>query len=189
MPDDLFGSTLPARLPAGLRYQEDLIAPTEEQDLVARFAPLEFKEFEFRGYPGKRRVVSFGWRYDYGARTVRPAGPMPGFIMDLRERAAAFAGIPATEFRQAMVTEYAPGAGIGWHRDKPVFGDVVGLSLLSDCTLRFRRAVADGWERLSLSPRPRSAYLLQGPARWQWEHSIPGVEALRYSVTFRRYHE
>ena len=112
---------------------------------------------------------------------------MPDFLLPLRERAAAFAQLPEAELRQALVTEYAPGAGIGWHRDKPMFGEVIGVSLLSPCNLRFRRAAPDGWERRSLNPAPRSAYLLQGPARNEWEHSIPGVKTQRYSVTFRRY--
>jgi alkylated DNA repair dioxygenase AlkB len=132
-------------------------------------------------------VVPFGWRYDYGARAAGEAAPIPRFLLPLRERAADFAGIPEPELRQAMVTEYEAGAGIGWHRDKPQFGEVIGVSLLSSCTLRFRRKAQDGWERRSLTPEPRSAYLLQGPARSQWEHSIPGVKARRYSVTFRRY--
>ena len=182
---DLF-STAPA-LPAGLRYAPDLISAAHEQQLLATFGALPFKPFEFHGYLGKRRVVAFGWRYDYSARSVGEAAPIPDFLLPLRARVAAFSGIPEAELRQAMIIEYEPGAGIGWHRDKPQFGEVIGVSLGSPCNLRFRRKAADGWERLSLTPAPRSAYLLDGPARWEWEHSIPGVKTLRYSVTFRRY--
>ncbi len=182
---DLFQAD--ATLPEGLRYQPELITSAEEARLIEAIADLPFKPFEFHGYLGKRRVVAFGWRYDYSARAVGEAAPLPDFLLPLRERAAAFAELPATEFRQALVTEYAPGAGIGWHRDKPMFGEVVGVSLLSPCNLRFRRAASDGWERRGLNPAPRSAYLLQGPARSEWAHSIPGVKTQRYSVTFRRY--
>jgi len=112
---------------------------------------------------------------------------MPDFLLPLREKAASFAGLAPETLGQALVTDYGPGAGIGWHRDKPVFGEVLGVSLLSNCTLRFRRARPGGWERRALTPEPRSIYLLKGPARTQWEHSIPGVETQRYSVTFRRY--
>jgi alkylated DNA repair dioxygenase AlkB len=92
----------------------------------------------------------------------------------------------AGEFQHVMVTEYSPGAGIGWHRDKAVFGQVVGVSLLSTCVLRLRRAVGvKKWERVNVSAAPRSAYFLSGRARSEWEHSIPQVNALRYSITFR----
>ena len=103
----------------------------------------------------------------------------------VREAAALFSGIPASELQQVLVTEYAPGAAIGWHKDRSVFGDVVGLSLLAPCSFRFRRKVNSGWERRSFVAEPRSAYLLQGPSRSEWEHSIPAVDSLRYSLTFR----
>ncbi len=184
---DLFTPGPVSALPEGLRYRPDLITPHEEQELVAAFAPLPFKEFEFHGHFGKRRVVAFGWRYDYSRREVGLSEPIPEFLLPLRAQAADFAGLAADDLHQVLVTEYTPGAGIGWHRDRPMFGEVLGISLLSPCTLRFRREVPGGWERRSLTPEPRSVYLMQGPSRTQWQHSIPGVDALRYSVTFRRY--
>jgi alkylated DNA repair dioxygenase AlkB len=110
---------------------------------------------------------------------------MPEFLIPLRARAEAFAGIALGGFQQVLVTEYAPGAGIGWHKDRSVFGDVAGISLLSPCTFRLRRRTGKGFERQNLIAGPRSAYLLRGSSRTEWEHSIPGVESLRYSVTFR----
>lgn len=171
--------------PEGLRYSPDVLTPAEEQVLAAQIAELPFQPFEFHGYFGKRRVVSFGWRYDFGREAVAQAPPPPDFLVRLRDRAATFAAQPPGAFQQALVTEYAPGAGIGWHRDKSVFGEVVGVSLLACCRLRFRRPSEKGWERRGLNLAPRSAYLLTGPARTDWEHSIAPVEALRYSVTFR----
>lgn len=182
---DLFDVT-PA-LPEGLVYAPDLITEAEEAALLAAFADLPFKPFEFHQYVGLRQVISFGWKYDYGQRRAGVAGPLPDFLLPLRDKAAAFAGLAPDSLDQAMVSEYRPGAGIGWHRDKAVFGEVVGISLAAPCTLRFRRRKGEGWERRSLTPQPRSAYLLKGPARTEWEHSIPGVAARRYSVTFRRY--
>jgi alkylated DNA repair dioxygenase AlkB len=145
MPDpqlDIFGAPPPAgpALPNGFRYQADLVAPADERALVAEIAALPFREFLFHGYTGKRRVVSFGWRYDFDAEALRPADPMPLFLLALRDRAAAFAGLAPERLAQALVTEYAAGAAIGWHRDKGVFGDVVGVSLLAACTFRLRRA-------------------------------------------------
>jgi alkylated DNA repair dioxygenase AlkB len=180
---DLFGEG-PA-LPEGFRYQADLISPEEERTLLEAFHGLDFKEFEFQGFLGKRRVVSFGWRYDFNTREVQQAETMPAFLLPLRDKAAGLAVIPPADFQHALVTEYSAGAAIGWHRDKAVFGEVVGVSLLSACTFRLRRKAGVTWERASIIASPRSAYLLSGSARTEWEHSIPAVESLRYSVTFR----
>ena len=172
--------------PEGLIYRPDLVSEAEETQLAVRIATLELKPFEFRGYQGLRRVKAFGWRYDYGARAVQAAVAIPDFLQPLRRRAAEMAGLDPDQLNQALVTEYAPGAGIGWHRDRPQFAEVVGISLLSPCVLRFRRPRGDGWERAALPVEPRSAYVLRGPARQEWEHSITPMERLRYSVTFRR---
>jgi alkylated DNA repair dioxygenase AlkB len=176
-----------ASTPPGFRYQADLLSPDEERDLVQRFADLPFRAFEFHGYLGKRRVLSFGWKYDFNTSALRESEPIPAFLAPVRERATTFAGLPPSALQQVLLTEYAPGAGIGWHKDKAVFGDVVGISLLSACTFRFRRMARGTWERASFVAEPRSAYLLHGPARTEWEHSIPAVDALRYSITFRTF--
>jgi alkylated DNA repair dioxygenase AlkB len=180
-------------LPAGMKYVTDLISPDEERALVERFAKLPFKAFEFQGFLGKRRVVSFGWRYDFNVMTIEKTQDMPAFLLPLRERAAAFAGLAPLALQQVLLTEYGEGASIGWHKDRSVFGEVVGISLLAPCIFRLRRKIGakprTTWERLSLMLAPRSAYLLAGPARTEWEHSIPEVDSLRYSVTFRNLRE
>jgi alkylated DNA repair dioxygenase AlkB len=172
-------------LPEGFEYRPALVTPEEEVELIEQFQALDFKPFEFHGYFGNRRVVSFGWHYDFAASQVRRVGDLPDFLMPLRDRAAAFAGIDAAAFEHAVVTEYSPGAGIGWHRDRPVFDDVIGISLGASCRFRLRRKQGASWQRAALRLEPRSAYLLRGPVRREWEHSIPPVEHLRYSVTFR----
>jgi alkylated DNA repair dioxygenase AlkB len=182
---DLF-QACPA-LPEGFRYQPDFLTADEEHDLVERFADLPFKEFEFRGYRGNRRVLSFGWQYDFNRMELLRTEDMPAFLLSLRERAARFAGLEASEFQHVLLTEYAAGAGIGWHRDKPMFAEVVGISLGSPCVFRFRRKAGAKWERASVVTEARSAYLLQGPSRTEWEHSIPAVDSLRYSITFRNF--
>jgi alkylated DNA repair dioxygenase AlkB len=171
--------------PPGLRYQRDLLSGEEEADIAAGIAALDLKPFEFHGFLGKRRVVSFGWRYVFDGSGLTEAEPIPAFLLPLRERAARFAGVEPDALVHMLVTEYAPGASIGWHKDRSVFGDTIGISLLSACRLRFRRRSAQGWERTALLAAPRSAYLLRGAARSLWEHSIPPVESLRYSVTMR----
>lgn len=131
-------------------------------------------------------MVSFGWHYDFSGRQLRKANDIPDFFLPLRRVVAAFAGMEPAALQHVLVTEYGPGAGIGWHRDKSVFGETVGVSLLSTCVLRLRRKTGEKrWERVNLQVESRSAYLLSGAARSEWEHSIPPVEALRYSVTFR----
>lgn len=176
-------------MPGGFAYRQEVISAEEEQHFAERFALLPFAPFEFHGFLGRRRVVSFGWRYDYAGRRIRPATEVPELLLPLRERAAEVAGLAAESLQQALVTEYAPGSPIGWHRDKPMFQDVVAISFLAPCLLRFRRRLRDGWERRSLEVMPRSAYVLRGAARTEWEHSIPPVGALRYSVTFRNLRE
>jgi len=172
-------------LPVGFRTRDAVLSVEQERALVAGFETLPLAPFEFHGYRGNRRVVSFGYRYDYAGRQLRESAAMPDFLLELREMAAAFSYSPADALSQALVTEYAPGAGIGWHRDKPMFGKVVAFSFLSACTLRFRRRNVSRWERRNQRLEPRSAYILEGEARWEWEHSIPAGDALRYSVTFR----
>ena len=179
-----------SKLPEGFRYRPELIGPADEAALIARVRGLPFREFEFHGYTGKRRTVSFGWHYDFSGRQLRKADDIPEFLLPLRVHAAAFAGLESSALRHVLVTEYGPGAGIGWHRDKSVFGETVGVSLLSPCALRLRRKVGERrWERTNVEAEQRSAYLLSGPARAEWEHSIPSVDALRYSITFRNLRE
>ena len=187
MPDqlDIFGAVPSPPRPEGFVYRRDVITPDVERDVIERVRELPFREFEFHGYTGKRRVVSFGWKYDFAARVLHEADDMPPFLVALRETAAAVAELAPGALQHVLVTEYGPGAAIGWHRDKDVFGEVVGISLLSPCTFRLRRAVGERSERVNLVAEPRSAYVLRGPSRTVWEHSIPGVDAPRYSITYR----
>jgi alkylated DNA repair dioxygenase AlkB len=168
-----------------MRYATDLISAREERALIQNLRGLPFKQFEFHGFLGKRRTVSFGWHYDFNGGGLKRAGELPGFLTPVRKRAAEFAGLTPSALEHALVMEYKPGAGIGWHRDRPQFGDVIGISLLAPCTFRLRLKAGPAWERRSLTAEPRSAYLLRGASRTEWEHSIPPLETLRYSVTFR----
>jgi alkylated DNA repair dioxygenase AlkB len=179
----LFGNA--PDLPEGLVYRPGLLGPDEEQALVARVAELPFRAFQFHGYEGNRRTVSFGLHYAFDGSGLGPAEPIPEWLLPVRARAADMGGLEPEAMAHLLVTEYAPGAGIGWHRDRSVFGDVVGVSLLAPARLRFRRKAGEKWERAALVAEPRSAYLLRGPARDEWQHSIAPMEALRYSLTFR----
>jgi alkylated DNA repair dioxygenase AlkB len=180
---DLFAIS-PA-VPEGLVYQPELIGTEEERALVERMSALPFRPFEFQGFLGKRETVSFGWSYKFDGSGLVPAEPIPDWLLPSRARAAEFAGLEPEALEHALLIRYGEGAGLGWHRDRPVFGDVVGISLLAPAPLRFRRKQGAKWERYTLTAEPRSAYLLRGPARTVWEHSLPPVTELRYSVTFR----
>ena len=172
--------------PEGFVYREDFISLTEQAALVNEIEKLPLKQFEFRQFLGNRRTISFGWKYNFTSANLNRADTLPQFLVPVREKAAAFAGLAPGDFVHALVIEYAPGTQIGWHRDKSVFEDVVGISLLSECPFRLRRKSADGkWERFTQVLSPRSIYLLRDVVRNHWEHSIPPAEQLRYSITFR----
>ena len=172
-------------MPEGFHYWPDFISEPEEAAFLGAVSELEFKPFEFRGFLGNRRIASFGWRYDFNDSKLKRAAEIPAFLLPLGERAAKAAGLAPDAIEQAMVTEYSPGAAIGWHRDRSIFGEVIGVSLASQCTFRLRRKNGQKWDRASIILDPRSAYVLRGVVRTEWEHGIPAVEELRYSITFR----
>lgn len=181
MTADLFGEP---PIP-GLVYRDDFIGEAEHEALVGRLQAMELAPFRFQGWTGKRLTRSFGWRYDFDDASFSPAEPIPGWLDPLRVKAADFAGVEPGEFAHVLLARYDPGAGIGWHRDRPVFDRVVGVSLGAPETLRFRQRTATGFRRYALPVEPRSAYLLSGEARHDWEHRIVPGEVLRFSITFR----
>ncbi len=172
-------------LPEGFRYSAGVIPPAMQELILLELPHLPFKTFDFHGFEGKRRVVSFGWRYDFSTEKLVQAEAIPDFLLPARDLAARFAAIKPCQLQQVLVTEYSSGAPIGWHKDKAVFGAIVGVSLLSACTFRLRRKIGTKWERVSITAEPGSAYVLSGLACQEWEHSIPPVEQMRYSITFR----
>ena len=179
--------------PHGLQYHAGFVSPNEEQQLIAHIRKLPLQPFQFGAYEGKRQVISFGWRYDHGDRRLKKAQDIPDWLRPFMARIEALAN-PFAKDRpggicSVLCTQYDEGAGIGWHRDKPHFGEVFGLSLASACKFRFRRQAATSWERFTLVAEPRSLYVMEGEARNVWEHSIPAVDALRYSITFRTMRE
>ncbi len=171
-------------LPEGLRYQPDFLSQDEESNLVRIFRELSFQAFDFHGYTAKRRVLEFGLEYDFTTRRATPTQSFPEFLSSVRQRAATFAGVSAADLVEGMVTEYSPGAPIGWHRDAPQFGTIIGISLASVSRMRFKPYKAEG-KPVVLTLEPRSIYVMRGPARWKFQHSIPAVKELRYSITFR----
>jgi alkylated DNA repair dioxygenase AlkB len=174
-----------APLIAGLSYREAVISAADEDALVEHLVAADLSPFRFHGWLGNRKTQSFGWRYDFEDASFSPTKAIPDWLMPLRETAAAIAEVQPDDFVHLLLARYDPGAGIGWHRDRDVFDQVVGFSLLSPAALRFRRRKPGGFERASLEVAPRSAYMLSNEARWDWEHSIaPGGE-LRFSITFR----
>ncbi|TMJ42743.1 MAG: alpha-ketoglutarate-dependent dioxygenase AlkB [Alphaproteobacteria bacterium] len=178
---DLFGE---AGL-AGLSQAGGFVTPGEEQALIASIDAMELSPFRFHGWLGKRLTASYGWRYDFDDASFAPAEPIPDWLMPVRAKAARFAGLPPGELAQALLIRYDPGAGIGWHRDRPVFEHVLGISLGAPATMRFRRRKPGGFDRASALLAPRSIYHLTGEARHDWEHSIAAMDVTRWSITFR----
>jgi alkylated DNA repair dioxygenase AlkB len=183
---DLFGAA--PRLPDGMRYETGFLSPEDEAQLVARIEALPLAPMRYKGYTALRRVVSYGGRYDYEANRLDEAQPVPRWLHGLRDKAALWAGIDPEQFGHALIAEYRPGTPLGWHRDVPDFEDVVGISLHDVAVMKFRPYPPDAPRKadvLKLDLAPRSIYLLRGPARWAWQHSIAPTKALRYSITFR----
>jgi alkylated DNA repair protein (DNA oxidative demethylase) len=172
-------------LPDGFHYQPDFITPQEEAALLEQIGAMDFSNVVMRGVTARRRVRQFGWRYSFESFKLTSGPELPGFLIPLRDRAAALAGVPPPDLSEALVTEYPQGATIGWHRDAPLFGLVIGVSLLSACTFKLRRGAGESRKPLSIELAPRSAYVLDGEARRDWQHSIPAAKSLRYSITFR----
>ncbi|MDP8960020.1 MAG: alpha-ketoglutarate-dependent dioxygenase AlkB [Actinomycetota bacterium] len=172
--------------PEGLVYRTDFLTEDEECDLLHVLEGMKFQEVRMRGQTARRTVLHFGYDYDYESWRLLPTEPLPSALAWLRKRAGELAGVPHAELAQVLVTKYPPGAGIGWHRDAPMFGaKVVGVSLGSPCRMRFRRKAGGVRRVFELELTPRSAYILSGAARSAWQHHIPAVKTLRYSITFR----
>jgi alkylated DNA repair dioxygenase AlkB len=174
----------PAPQPEGLRYAVDFVSPETEHSLISGIRDLPLQPFQFGQFEGKRQIASFGFRYDYALRQLQRSEPIPAWLDDILAKVETFGG-PATQVRQVLCTEYDVGVGIGWHRDKPHFDRIFGLSLGSACKFRFRKSAGESWDRFTLDAEPRSLYTMSGASRRIWEHSIPAVESPRYSITFR----
>lgn len=170
--------------PEGFLYQPAAITPQQEHDLLHAIQAQAFDEVRMRGVTAKRRVLHYGWVYGYESWQLTPGPPLPPFLADATQAAARAAGVDPAAFQEVLVTEYPGGAAIGWHCDAPMFGVVAGLSLLAPCRMRFR-PIRVHQPVVTQALEPRSLYVLSGAARTRWQHSIPPVPALRYSITFR----
>jgi alkylated DNA repair protein (DNA oxidative demethylase) len=174
-----------AERPQGLVYEPEFLAPQEEADLVRILEVMDYGEVRMHGQTARRTVRHFGFDYDYERWKVTPTEPLPESLEWVRDRAAGLVGEESDGLAEVLVTRYPPGAGIGWHRDAPMFEDVIGISLASACRMRFQRGKGETRQTWALELEPCSAYVLAGQARWQWQHSIPATKSLRYSITFR----
>jgi DNA oxidative demethylase len=182
-------------VPPGLQYRREFITEAEERHLLDEFSRLAFAQVEMRGVVARRRTVHYGVNYRYDTRSGGPGVAIPAFLLPLRARTAEWLGTDEDALAEALLTEYQAGAPIGWHRDAPMFGDVAGISLGSTSRMKFRPYVSPKDAGAPGAPprrtthelelEPRSAYLMTGAARREYEHSIPPVKALRYSITFR----
>ena len=182
----LFGD-LPVTEPAGLIYQPDFLSRASERELLALMKTLPFKEMQYKQYTARRRIVSYGQRYDFDTNRLHTGPDLIKPLLPLRDRVAQWLGINPECFQQVLVAEYRVGTPLGWHRDVPEFEDIVGISLLGSAVMRFRPYpfVPSSEKPRELLLEPRSIYLLRGPSRWEWQHSVAPLRELRYSITFR----
>lgn len=160
--------------PEGFRYEPDFITPLEEASLLVHFKTLNFTNYQHGEYQAKRKIISYTATRGF-----------PTFLEPFIVRAAKFANVPLASIQHALISEYMPGTPIGWHRDQPPYNMVIGISLGSAAPFRFRKEVGKKWERITINAFPRSIYIMSGPSRYVWQHSIPPVESLRYSITMR----
>jgi alkylated DNA repair dioxygenase AlkB len=173
---------------AGFEYHPDFVSARECAQLLDAIAAMPLVQAQYKQFTARRRVAHFGGRYDYSSNELLPSGPLPDMLIPLRERIAAAAGIEPQTFTHAMIAEYQPGVQLGWHRDVPDFELVAGVSLGSTARLQFRPYPPQELSRkhyFNALLDPGSLYLLRGPARWEWQHRVPPVPQLRYSITFR----
>ena len=180
----------PAEVPAGFIYHEEFLSTGEEQELIDAIQKLELVPFRYYQFTGRRRTVSYGWQYEFGKKDIVPAPEIPAFLLPVRSRAGALFDIEPGSLVHVSVIEYPTGAPIGWHRDIPHFGSVVGVSLKAPCRMRFRRCEhacsrSGRGEILSIELQPRSVYRMSGASRESWQHSIPPVKDLRYAIMMR----
>lgn len=180
---DLFNSPIIA----GLATADDFITPAEEQSLIAAIERETLTPFQFHQWTGKRLTCSFGWSYDFQTGVLARTEPIPAWLLGIRNRAATFAGLALHDLVQSLLIRYDPGAGIGWHKDRPIYGDVIGISLGAPAVMRFRRSQDKHWLRAVAPLAPRGIYHLSGEVRSAWEHSIVAIDLPRYSVTFRSF--
>jgi alkylated DNA repair dioxygenase AlkB len=169
----------------GLSLWPDAVTEEQEADLAAHVDAAPLEPFRFGQWQGKRLTANYGSGYDYQRGAVTNAPAFPAWLAELRDQLAAIAGITPSAAVQALLIRYDPGAGIGWHRDRPQYGDVLGLSLSAPALLRLRRRTGTGFERRSVELPRRSLYRLSGDVRWSWEHSIAPMDVTRRSITLR----
>jgi alkylated DNA repair dioxygenase AlkB len=175
----------PSEEPEGLVQRAALLTPPQEAELLGVLEELRFDPIVMHGQAARRTARHYGLGYDYEARQPRPGEPLPEWLLPVRQLAAELAGHAPEELVEVLVQRYPPGATIGWHRDAPAFGTVVGVSLGGACRLRFQRGKGEARRVWEVLLEPRSGYVLAGPARASWQHSIPPTKELRYSITFR----
>jgi DNA oxidative demethylase len=178
-------AAIEASLPSGLTFLPEFLTQGEETDLLDLIQSMDFRTLQMHGVTAKRRIKQFGWHYAFESYRLTPADPIPARFDSIRARSAALAGIDASEWAEALVTEYAPGAGIGWHRDAPAFGIVAGISLMGACRMRLQTGTGPARVTSAIELPPRSIYLLTGEVRTKWQHMIPATRELRYLITFR----
>jgi alkylated DNA repair dioxygenase AlkB len=174
--------------PPGFQYIPDFISPEEEAHLLELIGQTSFHTFIFQGYEAKRRVASYGYDWKFDRRQLVKGADIPEAFQPIIQKVASYLSFPAEELAELLLTEYPAGSVINWHRDAPPFELVAGISLLSDCTFRLKPHDKEKQGRGSIISFPlprRSLYIMQGPSRWEWQHSIPAVKTTRYSITFR----
>jgi alkylated DNA repair dioxygenase AlkB len=169
-------------IPKGFEYRRDFLSVPEEEELIQAISTLEFHDFKFQGYLAKRKIISYGYHYSFESFKLSRSEPIPDFLSAIRQKAADWIQCGPEDFAEALITQYPAGSSIGWHKDVAPFEKIVGISLRGFCKMKLRNEFK---QTFVVPLEERSAYLLAGEAREKWEHHIPLIKTLRYSITFR----
>jgi alkylated DNA repair dioxygenase AlkB len=156
--------------------------------LLHQIAAIELRNLNFRGHEEEKKVASFGYDRIFEKRILTKGKQIPKQFEWLLEMMARKTHIGFDRISGFLVTAYPKGSVINWNRDATPFDTIIGVSLLSDCTFKFRPLDQTKQNRKNIISFPvlrKSIYIMRDESRSEWEHSIASVTSQRFSISLR----